>query len=61
METTILWAMTLDGVIGSQSFGHWVSISEAVESLRDQYPEALAILDAKDNSLVWNVEGVELA
>jgi hypothetical protein len=53
--------MTLDGVIGSREFGAWVSISEAVESLRDQYPEALAILDTKDNSLVWKAEGVELA
>jgi len=57
----LYWVMTLDGVIGSREFGAWVSISEAVESLRDQYPEALAILDTKDNSLVWKAEGVELA
>ena len=61
METTILWAMTLNGVIGSQTFGAWVSIPEAVETLRGWYPEAMAILNAKDNSLVWKLDGVELA
>jgi hypothetical protein len=57
----LYWVMTLDGVIGSMEFGAWVSKRDAVETLRGQYPEALAILDTKDNSLVWASEGVELA
>jgi hypothetical protein len=59
-ETKILWAMTLDGVIGSQTYGAWVSMSEAVETLREHYPDAMAILNARNNSLVWKLEGVEL-
>ena len=57
----LLWVMSLDGVIGSQQFGAWVSRQDAIESLREQYPHGLAILDTKDNSLVWKLDGVELA
>lgn len=57
----LLWVMTLDGVIGSQSFGEWVAKSDAISWLRTEYPQALAILDTKDNSLVWKLDGVELA
>ena len=53
--------MGLDGVIGSQEFGAWVSKQDAIESLREQYPWGLAILDTKDNTLIWKLDGVELA
>ena len=57
----VLWVMGLDGVIGSQEFGTWVSRQDAIESLRERYPWGLAILDTKDNTLIWKLDGVELA
>jgi hypothetical protein len=57
----LLWVMGIDGVIASREFGTWVSLQDAIESLREQYPHGLAILDTKDNTLVWKLDGVELA
>ena len=57
----LYWVMGIDGVIASREFGHWVPKQDAIESLREQYPWALAILDTKDNTLVWKLDGVELA
>jgi hypothetical protein len=36
-------------------------MSEAVETLREHYPDAVAILNVRNNILVWKLDGVELA
>lgn len=40
-------------VIVAQQFGAWVPVHEAVATIREFYPEAIAVLDAWDYRPLW--------
>lgn len=41
------------GIIASETFDHWVAGHEAVQIIRELYPEAIAVLDARHYHPLW--------
>ena len=42
------------GVIESMAFGGWVSKTEAVKTIQELYPEAIAVLDRLTYQPIWS-------
>lgn len=36
------------------AFGHWVPLSEAIETIKDVHPEALGIINYATQAVVWS-------
>jgi len=57
MDSYMLWAVKESGETNSESFGVWVSVDEAVMTLREDYPETVAILSPLTNEVIWIASG----
>lgn len=42
------------GIIASETFDHWVAGHEAVQIIRELYPEAIAVLDRLTYQPIWS-------
>lgn len=60
MNSYLLWAIKETGETNSASFGSWVSIAEAINTVRQDYPESVAILDPLTNGVLWVANGFEI-
>lgn len=49
--TLLIWAD--NGVIASEQFGHWVSTQEAIQTCRELYPEAIALMHRDTANILW--------
>ncbi len=39
--------------LGALTFGEWVTIQEAVQAVRAEYPDAIAIIHSSNLNVVW--------
>lgn len=54
MEDYQLLAINENGeIVNCMTFANWVTISEAIETLREFNPETIGILNARNFSAIW--------
>ena len=53
MEYQLLAVDDSASVIGAVTFGHWVSASDAIEAMREDFPTAIGIIEAKGFRVIW--------
>jgi hypothetical protein len=54
---TLLVFADTGGVIASESFGHWVDTREAIDTTRQEYPNAIALMDRATGAILWDRTG----